>query len=267
MWLFFTLCLPSALAARIDEAALVWAWPSGLDTAVRVDVEEVVTAGGEARRRCFSVQARLRTLDGPDGLGVWFADPTDVLPADECPEFVELRPHLPPRFAVAAGAIVSPSPARETLEFWNRMVGFWAGRTVRRTPEAVRVSRATPALGWEPNDLETSARLSDVVRKRDEVEVTLDLTPDPADVTAYFVRLHAAAPELGGVVGNARLSESVRVVADPLTLVPSLWVETRSVTLEMADPPGSARRELTTRWTFGEPSRRGDRKTEPGRTD
>ncbi len=268
MYVLLGLLVSVARAAKVDEVMLTWAWPSGLDLPVRVDVREVVTAGTEPRRRCFSVEARLRSQQEAAGLRVWFTDAVDVLPGDECPQFVELRPVLPPGFVVdGSGAVtaVDGRERRDTDELWNRAVGFWAGRTARREAERARASRATPALGWEVGPVEVSCALTDVDRRAEEVELSLSLTPDPVVVTDYFTRLHATALELGGTtVGGARLTETTRVVVDPRTLLPLRWTEVLLIELTMADPPGSARREVETRWSFGaEPGPRGERKTDP----
>ena len=255
MHLFLGLLVAVARAAKVDEVRLTWAWPSGLDIPVRVDVREVVTAGWESRRRCFSVEARLRSQQDAVGLRVWFTDAVDVLPADQCPQFVELRPALPPGFVVDGSGVVTVvdgEDRRRTDELWNRAVGFWAGRTARREPERSRASRATPALGWEVSPVEVTCALVDVDRRGEEVELSLSLTPDPLAATDYFTRLHTTALELEGTtVGDAHLTETTRVVVDPRTLVPVRWTEVLLVTLTMADPPGSARREVETRWSFG----------------
>lgn len=244
----------TALAARPEEVALSFAWPSGVDLPVRVDVTEVVRAGGESRRRCFSVGARLRTQREETGLDIRFDDPTDLVPGDACPQFVELRPVLPTPFRVdGAGTLVEVDPRTEraTRELWNRVVGYWVGHTAREAPETTHTERATPLLGWQPAPVDVTSRLADVGRRAERVDLSLVLTPDPAEVTGYFARLHASAPELGGSVGSGTLTESVRVRVAPLTLFPDRWEEQLVVTLTMADPPGSARREVTTVWTFG----------------
>jgi hypothetical protein len=252
------LLLVAAAVAKPAEVPLTFAWPAGLDLPVSVDVREVITAGSEARRRCFSLTTRLHTAAAPEGLRVSFDPPQDHIPADQCPQFVELRPLVPPPFVVGADTeilTVEGEPARETRELWNRVVASWSHRTVSAEPEAVRLTRALPSLSWEPNDVAITTALTDRRHKDTEVELTTTFVPDPADVTDYFRRLHASAPELGGEVGSASLTEEVRLRVDPRTLLPTRWSDSRTVVVRMAEPPGTATRVVETVWTFEEPDR------------
>lgn len=249
--------LTLALAGpRGDAVPLAFGWPAGLDVPVRVDVVELVSAGGEERRRCFSVSAHLRTEAVLTGLRVVFTDEVEEVPGDACARFVELRPALPAPFVVdAAGAIVNvegdDAATRRTAEWWNRAVGYWAGTSwTRGEPRPSVGPRALPSLGWEPVPVDTRAELVEVGCRGACVGLDLVLDPGPADVTRWFTRLQATAPELGGTIGTADLLERVRIETAPTTLLPTRRLDHLEVELTMTEPAGHARRVVDQTWSF-----------------
>jgi len=251
------LLLAVGLAGPRDAPVpMTWAWPPDLERQVRVDVVERVTAGGEERRRCFSVTARLRVESVLTGSRISFTDEAEVVPGDACARSVELRPPLPAPFVVdASGALVNvegdDAATRRTREWWNRTVGYWAGASW--SPREARVettSRALPSLGWEPVPVSVRAAVEEVGCRGRCVTLALDLDPPAEHVTRWFTRLQATSPGLGGVVGSADLVEHVQVETAPDTLVPTRRVERLEVELVMADPPGRASRVVEQTWTF-----------------
>jgi hypothetical protein len=138
----------------------------------------------------------------------------------------------------------SDADARVVREAWNRVVGFWNGVTFTKSePRTTETSRAVPHLGWEPGPVQVASAWAGNCKGRC-VALTLALTPDPARVLDFFQRLQASAPELGGTVASASLSESLALRTDPETLLPIHRLDTLRVAVEMADPPGKATRTV-----------------------
>lgn len=246
-----------SLALAKPAATFVWNWRDGLDRTVRIDVREVVQTGAEARRRCASVSWRERSARVEEGLRIWVEEVKEEVPGSECPSYAELSPFVPPPFVVAEnGEIVavegSADDARVVREEWNRTVGYW-NRTefTRKEARSVRVRRALPSLGWEPNDVQVTGSYEGPAGCKGECSaVALSFAPDDSDVTAYFVALHAAAPQLGGTVGAASLLEAMALETGTATLLPRHRLDTLRVVVSMTEPPGKATRTVETEWTW-----------------
>lgn len=220
MRLLVLLALPAS-AAR--DLKLRFAWPEGLDVAVRAVAD--TTPPTEATWRVHTARVA-------DGLRVWTSDlvatddPWRALPAP-WPELV----------VDARGGIVRSTAGPEAAERWSRLVGVWSGASfARETPRTWTEARALPWTGWAPS--RTSLTASWEGRHHGLAHLRLVVAPDPA---ATLTTLRT----LGAEATSATVVETLDLRVDPATLLP---VEE---TIRREQHVDDAATVVTTRITWG----------------
>lgn len=195
MRLLALLALP-AFAAR--DLQLSFAWPEGLDQAVRAEADTTPPT---------TASWRVHTARVPDGLRIWTTDhvatddPWRALPAP-WPELV----------VDARGGIVRMEGGPAVAERWSRLVGVWSGASFGRGEARTWTeARALPWTGWAPVD--TTLTASWTGRDRGRARLSLLVAPDPAGTLA-------ALTTLGGAATTATVVETMALLTDPETLLP-----------------------------------------------
>lgn len=220
MPLLALLALP-ALAAR--DLQLRFAWPEGLDVAVRAVADTTPPA---------RATWRVHTARVADGLRVWTTDyvatedPWRALPAP-----------WPDLVVDARGGIVRAEGGPEVAERWSRLVGVWSGASFGRgAARTWREARALPWTAWAPSDTALTASWEGSERGR--ARLRLVVAPDPAGTLAT---LRAR----GGAATAATVVETFEVLADPATLLPAEETNRREQRVDGASTV------VTTRVTWG----------------
>ncbi|MFZ5479999.1 MAG: hypothetical protein ACOZNI_24755 [Myxococcota bacterium] len=208
------------LAARPRTVSLEFAWPAGLD--VPVSSVTVVRTEPPTAERVIEDRWRVRTEAVPGGLRVWSTEPDGQRVIGE------------PLVVDAAGGIVQ-APEGGAREAWNRLVGSWAGADFAAgEPHEWTDLRALPSLGMVTARVTSRATWEGRVpcpgqRRARCAALSLVISPSPDQVVkavrwqlAEARRTDPVFPE-GFEIAAATLTESVRLVVDPATLLP--WQE------------------------------------------